>query len=305
MIAKNSSGKEIAVIEINNGNITIDHFTKPQLVINNPEHINNIINKEVSFMKILYDEYYLTVGEIGCLYNLGYVATNNKLKKLSITTSSVAGRRNSAFGTKFSEDRKAKIGAASKGRVIPQYERTPEIKQKISDGLKQYFQENEVSVETRQKLSDAWARGCYETASMGRGIQGFIYSIKMDKDFYFRSLLELKYLLQLEIDDNIRCYQVEPFQIKLENGHHYTPDILVNNNILIELKSLNHLEYTSEERFNLEVQGANQYCKEHNYVFKVVYDTDIDFRTSTYKIWIKNNPMIIELYNIRFNKDWS
>lgn len=308
MIAKNSSNKSIGEVDIGQSEISIRHYTKPQLVINDPEHVSKIINKDIPFMKVLYDEYYLTIGEIGCLYGLGYTAVNNRLKQLSVVTGGHAGRRNSAFGTTFSEERKEKIGAASKGRIIPQYERTSEIRQKISNGLKQYFQENEVSDETRQKLSDAWARGCYSAASMGRGIQGHMYSVKMNKDFFFRSLLELKYLLSLEIDDTVDCYQVEPFQIKLSNNAHYTPDVLINNHDLIELKPLNHLKYTNEERFNLEVQCAKAYCEKHNFSFKVVYDVDIDFETRAYKTWLRNNPSVIELYNIRFvvdMKDWS
>ena len=39
---------------------------------------------------------------------------------------------------------------------------------------------------------------------------------------------ELDYLLKLEQDETVETYTVEPFQIKLPNNHHYTPDILIN-----------------------------------------------------------------------------
>ena len=61
------------------------------------------------------------------------------------------------------------------------------------------------------------------------GIQGFIYSIKNKRTFFFRSLLELKFFIDLENNEKVINYSVEPFQIKLENNHHYTPDVLINN----------------------------------------------------------------------------
>lgn len=305
MIVKNSSGKIIGKIDFQINNIIINNYKKPLLIINNEEHIKIIQNKEVNFMKKLYDEYYLTIGEIAALYNITYSKANKQLNQLLVTTKPQSGRRNSSFGQKFSEERKEKIGLTSRGRIIPQYVRTSEIKEKISSSLKKYFEENGVSESTRQKLSEAWARGCYDNVKMGRGIQGFMFSIKMKKDFYFRSLLELKYLLDIEIDDKIISYQVEPFQIKLNDNHHYTPDVLINNDTLIELKPFTHLNYESKERFDLEVSCAKEYCLLHNYNFQIIYDKDIQFRTSTFKTWIKNNLEIVELYNIRFNQNWS
>ena len=64
---------------------------------------------------------------------------------------------------------------------------------------------------------------------MGRGYNGYFYSPKNNKNFFFRSLLELNYFIILEQDDTVINYTVEPFQIKLPNNHHYTPDVLVNN----------------------------------------------------------------------------
>ncbi len=306
MIVKNSSGIIMGEIEFQENTIMIKHVSKPILIINSIEDINYILNKDKDFIVILYDEYYLTIGEIATLYGVPYSNMNKQMNLLDIKTKAQSGRRNSSFGKQFSQERKDNISHSLQGKkcTTPPYERTPEIKQKISDGLKRYFQEHEVSEETRLKLSAAWTRGCYDRSKMGRGIQGYIFSIKMKRDFYFRSLLELKYLLQIETDDDVINYQVEPFQIKLGDNHHYTPDILINNTLLIELKPFTHLNYESEERFNLEMSCAKQYCIEHNYIFKIVYDRDIEFRTSTFKTWIQNNPLIVELYNIRFNYNW-
>lgn len=184
MVILNSSGKNIGSIEINSDKIIINNNTKPLLIIEDIDLINKIKAKDETAFDELFNHYFLLVGEIAALYNLTYVTANKRLKDRGIKTNSHAGRRNSSYGITFSEERKRKIGEASKGRHIPQYERTPEIKNKISIGLKAYYSEHEVSLETRQKLSDAWARGCYDNSPMGRGYNGeFFY--KESKRYIF------------------------------------------------------------------------------------------------------------------------
>ena len=142
---------------------------------------------------------------------------------------------------------------------------------------------------------------------MGRGYNGFFFSPKNNKRFFFRSLLELCYLIKIEEDSNIIFYDVEPFQIQLPNNHHYTPDIFLNGENLIELKPKKHLLYEDEERFNLEVSSAEEYCKKHNLTFKIIYDEDLGFRSDKFKRWLLNNKEDLSKYQITFSsKDiWS
>ena len=262
----------------------------------------------------LYDDYYLTIGEIASLYNISYYSMWLKIQKLPIKTNKKEGRRNSSYGKHFSEERKNNISKSLIGKTTGRksYERTPEIKEKISNSLKKYYMNNKVSESTRKKLSQAWAEGKYKNAKMGRGIQGYFYSYKMNKDMYFRSLLELSYLIYLEENEQIYKYEIEPFQIQLNYNneiHHYTPDFLVNNQILIELKPYNHLSYTKEnERFTEEIKSAKEYCQNNNLIYKIIYDVDINFESQKFQRLLRNNPNIIDKYNIRFNKpieEWS
>lgn len=308
MEVKNSSGKIIGNIEITNNEIKINHNTKPQLIITDSEIINKIQAKDESVIATLFNKYFLLVGEIAALYGTCYATMAKHLKAKGVNTDSRAGRRNSSWGTTFSEERVQNICKALEGkRRYGVYERTPEIRQKISQSVKKYYEEHEVSQETKQKLSDAWKRGCYDKSSMGRGYNGYFYSIKNNKDVYFRSLLELNYLLLLEQDDTVDYYSVEPFQIKLPNNHHYTPDMLINGQTLIELKPFNHLNWEDEERWNLELEGAALYCKEHNYNFQIIYDTDIGFESRKFKKWFLSNQDNLIQYNIRLMKEivWS
>ncbi len=308
MEVKNSSGKIIGNIEITNQEIKINHNTKPQLIIDDPTIINKILVKDESIITILFDDYFLLIGEIAALYGTCYATMAKHLKAKGVNTDSRAGRRNSSWGTTFSEERVKNICKALEGkRRYGVYERTPEIRQKISEGVKKHYKEHKVSRETKQKLSEAWKRGCYDNSPMGRGYNGYFYSIKNNKDFYFRSLLELNYLLLLEQDSTIEYYSVEPFQIKLPNNHHYTPDILINGETLIELKPFNHLNWEDEERWNLELEGAALYCKEHNYNFQIIYDKDIGFESRKFKRWFLSNQDNLTQYNIRLKKEivWS
>lgn len=143
---------------------------------------------------------------------------------------------------------------------------------------------------------------------MGRGIQGYVSISKntKNKDIYFRSLLELCYVLKMEEDSEVKTITSEPFHIDLVDGSTYLPDFLINNELLVELKPHNHMKWrkdSQDDRFAKEVDGAEKYCKEHGYEFKIIYDTDLGFETEKYKKYLLSHPEIIEKYNIRFNKE--
>ena len=98
---------------------------------------------------------------------------------------------------------------------------------------------------------------------MGRGISGYFHSNKngKEKDIYFRSLLELKFLLLVEEDERVYKILMEPFclPIKEDPGSHYTPDCLINDKWLIEIKSRDHFKFTKDginNRFEKEIKTA-------------------------------------------------
>lgn len=280
---KNSSGKIIGETHILENEIIIKHYTKPELRITDDTVIQEVKNKTLKGIQILYDEYFLTTAEIAALYDMPYSTMNRKkIPEAQITTNKNAGRRNSRYGAIVSDETKRKIGETSKGRKNSgNYERTPEIRAKISQGLKAYYATHDVSEETRKKLSQAWVDGKYKNATMGTGIHGHFTSFKNNKTFYFRSLLELNYLVLLEENKEVNNYEIEPFQIPLLNNiHHYTPDFLINGTEIKELKTSKHLSYTKEdERFAEETAAALKYANENNMTFEIIYDTDLGFET--------------------------
>lgn len=301
MICKNSSGKIFGEVEITEDKIIIQHYKKPKLIIDDMNIVRAIQQQDLEYILILYDEYELCIGEIATLYGYKYHQMNNLINSLSPQTGKSTGRRNSSFGQVFTEERIRHLSESHKSITPVGYERTPEIRQKIADTLIAKYASGEIWNDPK-KFSDAWARGCYKDAKMGRGIQGHMFSIKTQKDIYFRSLLELNYYILFEQNEQVEYYDVEPFQIKLSGDSHYTPDALINNKYLVEIKPSDHLNYTDDTRFGEEVSAASKYCEDNNLEYIILYDTDINFKTTRYKTFLRNRPDIIEQFNIRFNK---
>ena len=144
---KNSSGKEIGTVTISTNQIVINHYLKPELIISDPDDVNLILKLNNEGIILLYDKYYLNIGEIASIYGVCYSNLNKRIKKLTITTGKNDNRRSSTYGQKLSEETKRKIGEKSIGRHIPAYERTSEIREKISKGLKEYYATRKRSME--------------------------------------------------------------------------------------------------------------------------------------------------------------
>ena len=308
-IIKNASGKPIGTIELTENTIKIMNDTKPVLEIQNSNLAQQIINKDNSpeILKTLYDNYFLSTGEIAALYEVCYSNMNKQLKSINLETSAKQGRRNRSYGKPQSEECLRKKSETMKRKVAngeytpPNYERTPEIKEKISHGLKEYYKHHP---QDPTPHINNWKKGVYDNVDFHIGIGGKMFSIKNQKTYNFRSLLELYYMLLLEDSTEVEFYEYEPIHINCENGHIYTPDILVNNTTLIELKSYKYIHSKDEilNSFNYKKEQAEKYCKNTEMKYKVVFDIDIDFDSSRYKRELKNHPEIIEKYHIIFNQ---
>lgn len=299
---KNSSGKIIGSIERIDDKIIIHSNTKDDLIIDDKFVLEKIRLNDFYVARILFDEYYLTISEISAIFGVNYSTGRKILYEVGFNSPIKAGRRNSSYGAKFSDERLKNMSEHAHINRHSTYERTPEIRKRISDSLKEKYRTGELVVNS-VAISKAWEDGKYKNAKMGRGIQGYFFSYKNNCDFYFRSLLELCFLVLIEKDPCVYCYEFEPFVIKISDKERYIPDCLINNKCLIELKPLGFTRYTDKDRYCREVKAAYNYCIEHNYVFRVIYDKDIGFETSSYKKYLFNNPEVIEKYNIRFSKN--
>lgn len=298
---KNSSGKITGTTEILEHSITINNLGKPLLIIEDPKIISEVLESKIvpETLRVLYDEYTMSIGEIASLYNRCYSNINQILKKDKTFKSNHCGRRNRAYGHPVNPEQSTKMSVALKGRKAPEYERTPEMRQKISQSLKKYYAEHPQDP-MPHKLN--WANGKYDNVDFKIGISGHFTSIKMNKTWRFRSLLELAMMLRLENDEEVYEYQYEPFRIDLPNGSSYLPDFLVNNYWVYELKAKKYVERVQGvlEKVEYKSSEAIKYCEKHGFEFKIIYDEDINFTSRTMKAEIKNHPELVEKYHITF-----
>ena len=306
----NSSGKVIGYTDIINNKVIIHNNNKPELIIEEEEILKAILTKDRNdiIIKKMYDKYFLTIGEIASLYNVCYSNINKQIRNIKVETTKNQGRRNSSYGKNFSQERRNNISEALKkgykdGTIKPvkPYKRTPEIRQKISKSLKEYFKEHP---QDPTPHINNWKNGIYDNVDFHIGIGGKFYSYKNLQEFHFRSLLELFYCLILEKDNNIINYSYEPMKIKCDNGHIYTPDLLINNSTLIELKSKKYINNVKGvmEKVLYKKEQAEKYCANHNLIYKIIYDEDINFDSRNFKRYLNNNPQIVEYYKIVFNQ---
>lgn len=302
----NSSKKIIGEIEFFPNKIKINNYKKPLLEIVDSEILESISKGEnEETIQKFYDEYTLCIGEVACIYNISYTRANKWFKSLPLKTSAKAGRRNSSYGKKFSEQRifnmvhnRKDDHQQRKGCTIPLEQR-----KQISQTLKRKYASGELKI-NKEKHSLAWERGAYENVDFGHGIGGHITSIKIQKCFFFRSLLELYYILYLEQNPNVTTYTYEKIKIPCDDKSIYTPDFLVNKTDIVELKSKKYIYNNQKmlEKFLYKKEQAQKYCNSHSLNYKVIFDEDIGFETRKMKTFLKNHPEIIRQFHITFIK---
>ena len=174
-----------------------------------------------------------------------------------------------------------------------------EIKEKIRQGVKKAIDEGRLNESSNAKKG--WINQKFANINFKRGIGGYITSHKIHKRFFFRSLLELCYIIMLEEDPEIISYNYEPFQITCDDGSLYTPDFQIGNDI-IELKSYSFIYKQKgeiQEKFEYKKSQAEKYCAEHELNYKVIFDIDIGFDSKRFKHVLKETNYI-QKYNIEF-----
>jgi len=278
---KSSSGKKIGEMSIIDNSYVIDNFYKPEIVSICKDVINNASDEAV-LIKILYDEYYLSIGEIATILGYSYGKTNRHMFPLEqYSTNKNDGRRNRAYGTTVSPTQSEKMSAALMGRTC------------WNKGVP-------CRKETKEKLSIYNSKhGKYGTVYFGE-----FTSAKYNNIFKFRSLLELYYMIYLEEHDVYKNVVWESIIIPYElDGfiHRYIPDLLADDD-LIEVKSFEFMKIYSFRKlqFTEKIKAANIYAKENGLKYKIITDRKLGYITKDFKKFLNENPSIITQYNIKF-----
>lgn len=156
------------------------------------------------------------------------------------------------------------MSAARKGKgvgVAGKYERTPEIRAKISAGVTAFLEDH----------PDGYANRFFKS--------GWVYCHKADRDVWVRSSWEKRVLRVLDQYDEIETVEVEPFRIPytLDGvGRQYTPDLLVvfEGNIR-EVWEIKPQCYTDTSKNRAKFQAAQGFCDRLGAHFRVVTEKEI------------------------------
>lgn len=312
-----SAGKVIGEVILDDGIIKVNNFKKPPIIEISDKKIISIFNSKIVNVDIaleLYNDYNLLVGEIAAIFGVFYSHLFHKIRHLK-KASPKEGRRNSSYSRKFSDKHCKAISIGNKEHYVKygprknEYERTPEIREKIRRGVKKAVEEGRLDESANSRKG--WKNGKFNNVNFKKGIGGYITSKKINKRFFFRSLLELYYIINyLEYNNSVITYDYEPFQIKCGNGSLYTPDFIINNKYVKELKSYKFIYKQGGEiqrKFEYKKSQAEDYCKKHNLEYEVIFDKDINFKSDVFKHELKDLKYVEE-FKIEFlqpERVWS
>lgn len=147
-----------------------------------------------------------------------------------------------------------------------------------------------LSEETKKKISlvhrKAFASGSRKIS--GKFI-GKIWSHKNNKYIYYRSELELIYIVKLENDISVVTYKTDYPHIKYELNNEiftYFPDFFINEKDMVEINSYT-VFYLNKDKKEAKVIAARKYCQENGLTYKILYEDDlgVEYRLPDY---IKN-----------------
>ena len=167
----------------------------------------------------------------------------------------------------MSEARKGKgVGVAGK------YERTPEIRAKISTGVADF------------QLAHPEYYSCKFYKS------GYVLSDKADQKVWVRSSWERRVLWVLDQYDEVTDLQVEPFRIPYELAgvtHQYLPDFLVTfDEVVQEIWEVKPVENVGSPKNQAKFAAAQVYADARGMHFRVVTLATIESMEQKTKHWL-------------------
>lgn len=176
-------------------------------------------------------------------------------KKRPDHSKKMSGSGNPMSGMKRTNEEKELMSRNRKGKGLGKsgkYERTKEIKEKISDGVAKAYIEGRLG------------------PSNSNFVHGKFHSKKMNSDFYYRSSWEKFVLIYLENHPNVEYFDTEPFCIKYfdpttNKNRNYIPDFLVEFDCGIreiwEVKPSSFVE--NNETVKAKIEALNTFIAEN------------------------------------------
>lgn len=121
------------------------------------------------------------------------------------------------------------------------------------------------------------------------------------KDFYFRSLKELSYIIKILERFNLEWRSAENVKIPykfLDNDRVYLPDFLIAGKYLVEIKPK---RLWTSPRVSEKTKAAKNYCKKNNLIYKLKDIKPIS-KELFKKLYFDNQIILIEKYDIMFKE---
>ena len=174
-------------------------------------------------------------------------------------------KRKSEFTKRWNKDRV--------GKGIHQFQLHPEIGIKGSKAASDKYWNSPNREELRKKnLEKLQKARCTRK-------NGFFFSNKMQKDFFYRSIYELMYLMSLEINETVSSFDMESCSVEYEwegKRHETVPDFVVHYfsgiTELVEVKALWAFE---DDCTICKLRAMQKYAKENNMRFRIITEKDL------------------------------
>lgn len=120
-----------------------------------------------------------------------------------------------------------------------------------------------------------------------RNLTGLVYNSRTQSLSMFESTLERDYLLLLDFDSSVECYEEQPVTIKYSDGggrcHRYTPDIFVRYrraNVVDAPPLLGEIKYREDLRqhwteYKPKFKAAYRYAMARDWRFRLLTEREI------------------------------
>lgn len=229
--------------EINTTHLRIHSISKEEYI---NKFGNDLISKNTSFIK----------------------GNGQRGKKRPEQSKSMLGKNNPMYGRKRSQKEKDLISRNRKGKGIGlagKYERTPEIRKKISDGVTKFLVEHpNFLIE-----NDFYWTGNY-------------FSSKHQKYIPYKSSWELFVMFYLDEHPHVLNWKYEPFVIpyidELGYNRNYFPDFLVEFDLGIkEVWEVKPKQKLNDVRIKAKLNALNLFLKNNPYGVKNGFIVDEDW----------------------------
>jgi hypothetical protein len=173
------------------------------------------------------------------------------------------------------------------------------LKKKWSKHAYKINNDPKVGEKISKSLREGHQKGKYKYRDQGK-IRGYFYSKKNNKIFPYRSSYEYLAFNILEKDGSVNSYEYESLRIRYKGEdnkkHTYYPDILTNNNRIIEVKAEWALINEEKAKINfIKIKAAERFAEKNGYTFEIWTEFELNEKLEKLEL---DKELLLEKINI-------